>query len=83
MHPSYLANETMDAPPDIFNAHRSRLFGIAYRMLGAPTRRISLKRHTSAGSSRIYLSCAPPKRGWLLSLPDSALTDSAPPRPSE
>ena len=35
MHTSYLANETMDAPPDIFNAHRSRLFGIAYRMLGA------------------------------------------------
>jgi len=32
---AYAIIETMDAPADLFNTHRPRLFGIAYRMLGS------------------------------------------------
>jgi hypothetical protein len=35
MDKAYALKEIMGAPADIFNAHRSRLFGIAYRMLGS------------------------------------------------
>ena len=35
MNSSYAVKEAMDTPADIFNGHRPRLFGIAYRMLGS------------------------------------------------
>jgi RNA polymerase sigma-70 factor, ECF subfamily len=35
MDGAYALIESMDASADIFNAHRPRLFGIAYRMLGS------------------------------------------------